>query len=289
MLHHKKVKILYDTLDFSLSVIRLFTLTHFKKTCRIKKNHERCILMGNGPSLIQSMEDNKESLHDVDIIAVNNMALSAEYVKYKPDVYILCDGSYWFEATLDPGKSFDSFKNDVIEFYQQLVDKTTWTLQLYIPYKAKKEAVIKEILSQNANIRLHYYNKTRFEGCKRINYFIYSKQWGMPRAQNILLASLMLLIYSQYKEIYLAGADSDWMKSIWVDEQNKVRLDDFHYYNTDGEKRILPTKMYEQCASFYITFKNYIDISAFAQIMNVKIINLNPLSFIDAFEKRKKL
>jgi hypothetical protein len=237
--------------------------------------------MGNGPSLIHTLEENEECLSSYDLIAVNDMAISTEYTKYKPSTYILCDPAYWF-------KNITEDNNKIVSFYQQLADKTDWSLQLYIPYEAKR-ATISELLSRNANIRLNYYNKTKFEGYKSINHFVYKRQWGMPRAQNVLHAALMLAIYSQYKEIYLVGVENDWMRNIWVDEQNRLRLDDYHYYNEHGEKRIFSVKIHEQCVALYITFKSYVDIEAYSKYCGAKVYNVTPLSFIDAFEKKNKL
>jgi hypothetical protein len=250
----------------------------------INRRHERCMIMGNGPSLICTLEQNEECLSSYDLIAVNDMAISSEYTKYKPSTYILCDPVYWFENITEKEK------NTIINFYKQLTDKTDWPLQLYIPYEAKRSTIINELLSQNVNIRLNYYNKIKFEGYKPINYFVYKRQWGMPRAQNILIAALMLAIYSQYKEIYLAGVENDWMRNLWVDEQNRLRLDDYHYYNNEhGEKRILPLKIHEQCAALYFAFKSYTDIEDYSKYRGAKIYNITPLSFIDAFEKINKL
>jgi hypothetical protein len=53
--------------------------------------------MGNGPSLLQSLDANKDILSACDLIVVNDMGLSPEYEKYKPGIYVLCDPAYWLD------------------------------------------------------------------------------------------------------------------------------------------------------------------------------------------------
>jgi hypothetical protein len=235
--------------------------------------------MGNGPSLTQSLNANRDKLSTYDLIAVNDMGLSEEYKKYKPGVYILCDPAYWYDTEDGP---------DIADrLYTKLIKDTDWDVQIYLPYEAEKTKSIKESLSVNKKIQVCYYNKTKVEGFRWFQYLMLKRQWGMFRAQNVIIAVLLLAIYFNYKQIYLMGADSDWMKNIWIDEQNRMRLKDTHFYGTDN--RILPVKMHEQCLSLYYAFKSYMDIENYSRHCGIKIYNLNPQSFIDAFEKKKKL
>jgi hypothetical protein len=238
--------------------------------------------MGNGPSLTESLKMNKENLSKVDLVAVNFFGISPEYTEYKPSIYILCDPAFWFDVPCE------EIKIKVRDFYVQIAKQTYWKLQLYLPYQALKEKEIATTLSHNPNISLCYFNKTKFEGFNFLNYRIYNKQWGMPKAINVIIAALMLTIYSGYKKIYIAGADSDSIKNLWVDKDNNLRLNDYHYYK-DSQKnieRILPNKIYEQCAFFYYQFKGYIDIENYAVYRKIKIYNTGENSFIDAFKKK---
>jgi Protein of unknown function DUF115. len=282
-MHDKRIQWIYNFGDFIFSIVRLLISTKFKKTKPIEKKYNQCLIMGNGPSLIESLEKNKEQLSELDIVAVNFMANSPEYLVYKPAIYILCDPAFWFETPSE------DTKKRISDFYKSLAEKTDWHLQLYLPYQAKKEKKIKIILSQNPHICLNYYNKTKVEGFSKFNHWTYHKQWGMPRAQNVLVAALMLAIYSGYKNIYLAGADNDWIKNIWVDEKNNVRLNDFHYYK-DTEKntsRMLSFKLHDTYTLFYFMFRSYTYIETYAVLKNVKIYNTGIKSFIDAFEKKE--
>ena len=164
-----------------------------------------------------------------------------------------------------------------------MLEKTNWPMQLYLPYQSKD--IVTKILASNRNISIHYFNKTKFEGFQWLKYKIYNNQWGMVRPQNILNVALMLTIYSGYQRIYLSGADNDWLRRLWVDEKNCLRSEDTHFYSNKEDKCDNSQKLHDVLASLYIVFKNYVDIEEYAKKKGVKIYNMNPLSFIDAFEK----
>jgi hypothetical protein len=138
-----------------------------------------------------------------------------------------------------------------------------YTLLIFHSYMAKNVTEIHEILSINANIQLFYYNKTKVGGFKWFQYMILKRQWGMFRAANVLIAALLLAIYSEYRQIYLMRADSDWMKNIWVDEQNRLRLRNTHFYEDSIQDCIIPVSMSHQCAALYYTFRSYEEINRY--------------------------
>ena len=274
-MYDKRIQWIYTFIDTMISIVRMVFESHFKKTKQIRRNHDKCLVLGNGPSLLSTMKKYENIRPDYDIIAVNQMALTDMFEKYRPDVYVIADPDYWKDKDCDESRSL----------IKALIEKTSWDLQFYMPYEANIPEIA-ERLQTNPNIKIAFYNKTTFYGIKKIAYYIYNQQWGMVRPQTVLNAVLMLSIYSKYKTIYLAGADTDWMKDIWVDEQNRLRIHDSHFYHEDQQDdRILPCNMTDQCISFYYIFKNYSDIEEYSKYKKAKIYNIYPLSFIDAFEK----
>lgn len=272
--------------DTFLSLIRVCCKTKFVRFKPITRQHDQCVIMGNGPSLIPSLQENKDRLPDCDLIAVNFFGLSPEYSEYKPSIYILCDPAFWLENISE------DLTEKVKRLYHTIVKTTIWDLQIFLPYNAKKQDIIEKILSQNTHIQIRYFNKTKFEGFDGFKYWIWNKQWGMPRTQNILIAALMLAINSKYNTIYLAGADNDWMKNLWVDEKNRIHRDDFHFYkdNDINTYRVLSEKIHECHLQAYYTFLSYFNIRKFIdQNHNIQVINLCSTSFIDSFDKKKMI
>jgi len=278
-MYDKRVQWIYSSIDTLLSFVRVLFSSHLKKTERIQKKQEKCILLGNGPSLLTTMQKYENMLSDYDLIAVNQMAITDTFEKYKPTVYVFVDPAYWYEKGHE-----DSF-HQADELFEALTKKTNWHLQLYMPYQANNRKVTDQ-LCKNSFIKIVFYNKTTFNGFRNISHFIFNRQWGMPQPRNVLISALMLLIHSKYKTIYLAGADTNWMKDIWVDECNKVRIHDSHFYQENNENdRFFPFSMPELSMVFFHIFNSYSVIEEYSKHNKIKIYNLYSRSFIDAFEK----
>lgn len=283
-LYEKHIQPFYTLLDTCFSVVRILSQSKFRKTSPMTREHDKCLILGNGPSLINTLENNKDRFNDYDLIAVNFFATSPEYVKYRPGKYVLCDPAFWSDSLSE------ELSPKVSQFYMTIAKVTEWPLELYLPYQAKKCDAIKEIFVNNTLVAIKYYNKTKFEGWGQNA--VYRKQWGMPRAQNVLNAALMLAVHSKYKQIYLAGADNDWIRNIWVDEENTVRINDTHFY--DYKEMMQHAKNFgmpidEAVLCFYFAFSTYKRICEFAKRNGVTIINTTPLSYIDVFEKNPQL
>jgi hypothetical protein len=240
--------------------------------------------MGNGPSLNNLLKENEDVLDNYDLIAVNFMGLQPEFIAYKPRIYVLCDPAFWLSPDVP-----EATREQVRAFYRHLVEHVSWNLQLYLPYLAKNVPEIHEILSRNTNIQLFYYNKTKVDGFKWFQYMMLKRQWGMFRAENVLIAALILCIYSQYKVIYLAGAENDWMRHLWVDKDNIINMNHGYYEKgKEGTDRMPAYKLHEICISLFFAFKGYMEIELYARSRGVKIYNTCEESYIDAFEKTDK-
>jgi hypothetical protein len=96
-----------------------------------------------------------------------------------------------------------------------------------------------------------------------------------------------------YKTIGMVGADHSWLADLSVNENNEALLRHVHYYATDGtqpmkvEDRIdRPRKLHEIIHKFYLSFKGYWQIKAYAKAKHVSIINASSISMIDAFDRK---
>lgn len=284
-MYDRRVSWLYQLVDTFLSIVRVLAHSRFiKPTPKFQRTKRQVIIMGNGPSLVETLEENRQYLSDFDLIVVNFMGLSQVFEKYKPKIYILSDPAFWFQGYTEEVNRLAA------ELYNLISAKVDWKLTLYIPYQAYKIKEVREIAIINNNITLSYYNKTKFEGCRFLRYYVYKMQWGMPRAQNVLISALMLSIHSEYDEVYLIGAENDFIKNIWVDDNNYLRTGLKHFYDdgkSDGSDVRKSQRLFEQLASLYYTFKSYWDIADYAARTNTVVFNATPTSYIDAFARRK--
>ena len=72
-----------------LTLIKVVLLSKFFiPKIKFRKNSEDCIILGNGPSLIETIEKNKTFLIDKDLFAVNFFARTNFYSVLKPKHYI---------------------------------------------------------------------------------------------------------------------------------------------------------------------------------------------------------
>lgn len=240
------------------------------------------VVMGNGPSLRKTIDDDLRWLVSKDLMAVNFAALSDEFFKLRPRYYILADGHF-----------FNNFHNDknVRRLWENL-GRTSWDMTLLVPSKFKHFA--KPLLMDARKVRTRYFNLTPVEGFGWLKKMFFSLGLGMPRPRNVLIPAIMEGIRLGYKKIFLCGADHTWTKTLDVDRENFVISIQPHFYedNEDEHKRVRETykglRLHDVLGSMTIAFRSYWEIADYAGKKKVEIINATPGSMIDAFPKRNR-
>jgi hypothetical protein len=246
-----------------------------------------CAVLGNGPSLKTSFEQHPDFFKQHALICVNNFAITPEFEKLKPQYYAMLDPAYWVDK---PNKMAE-------ECIMNLQKKTTWKLHLLLPAAAKNSKAFNELLRQNKNIEVNYYNYTVFKGFEKISHYFYRKNLAMPQSQNILVACLFLSINLGFKEIFLLGADHNWHENLHINENNQVCLKDVHFYENETQvnyrlfyKDDLKTetfKMHEIMSALGKTFYGYELMNRYAVSCGATIYNASEISFIDTFKRIK--
>lgn len=132
---------------------------------------------------------------------------------------------------------------------------------------------------------------TPVEGFAPVCHAAFSAGLGTPRPRNVLIPSIMCAIREGFGTIYIAGADHSWTKTLDVDEENRVVSLQPHFYeDNEHEKKRVVTEYHNYplhtiLKSLYTAFRSYFHIRDYAGSLGVKIINITPGSFIDAFER----
>lgn len=238
------------------------------------------VIMGNGPSLRETIDKHLDWLLLNDLMAVNFSAISPDFFKLRPKYYILADGHFFNSLDKD---------NNVRKLWESLA-KVSWGMTLLVP--AKFRHLIKPLLIHARDIRVRYYNLTPVEGFKWLSHNLYSWGLGMPRPRNVLIPALMEGIRLGYKKIYICGADHSWTKTLDVDDDNFVISIQPHFYedNDEEHKRVRETykglRLHDVLGSMSIAFKSYWEIGNYAKKKKVEIINATPGSMIDAFPRK---
>lgn len=284
-------KYLFLSFETFLSFARILIQSRFFNILKHAKTSEKpCLILGNGPSLNDTLAENSaEVLQSFDLMAVNAAAEQHTYTELKPNLYVLNAVSY-FQNDEDLSDFYISAKRSL---FKALLEKTTWNLLLIVPFRAKKSLEFQSILSQNKNLKACYFNQTPIEGLNFYSNLLFKMGLGMPRPHNVLIPGIMSAIGLGYKTIVLVGADHSWLKELSVNDKNEALLRHVHFYATDGSKPMKvedrierPRKLHEVVEKFYLSFKSYWEIRTYSQWRDVKIYNASTHSMIDAFERK---
>lgn len=235
------------------------------------------VILGNGPSLAQTIERNKTWLTDKSLMAVNFAANTPQWRALEPEYYILAD-PHFFIGDDDPNveKLWDSLR------------LASWRITLFVPVEYAKTA---ERKLSGGKVEVKKFNLTPVEGPQWISNRVYRRGLGMPRPRNVLIPAIMTAIREGFKTIYLCGADHSWTRTLSVDDDNRVVSIQPHFYeDNDAEHQRVSAvysgvKLHEMLQSLTIAFRSYFMIEAYAARSGVKILNATPESFIDAFPR----
>ncbi len=244
----------------------------------VAQPHESIIIMGNGPSLADTISDHRDILLSHPLLAVNFAANTPEFFFLKPCYYVLAD-PYFFNTTDNPN----------LKKLTDNISRIDWEMTLFLPASTRKA----NIKLGNSHVTVKYFNPVGIEGFKCLENFVFSKGLGMPRPRNVLIPSIMIAIALGYKNIYITGADHSWTRTLSVNENNEVVSIQPHFYKDDEkeESRVkteyLKYPLHQIIYSFYVAFKSYFTIERYARHRNVMIYNATPGSFIDAFERKQ--
>ncbi len=268
-----------------ISLLKIIILSKFN--IRLPKaENEVCIILGNGPSLKTSLQNNPLFFKKHSLVCVNSYCTTKEYTLLKPQYYVISDPSWWV-----------SDNKLMLDTLEDLRTKTTWDIQLFVPKIAAKSKRFTDLFASNKNIHLNYFNYTVFKGFPSIAHFFYTKNMAMPQSQNVLVASIFLSINIGFKKIFLVGADHTWHQNMLLDENNILCFKDLHFY--DGEEKITykpfkkgvhideTFKTHEIFTTLSKVFLGYFALKEYSKYKQCKIYNASEVTFIDAFERIK--
>lgn len=239
------------------------------------------IIMANGPSLNDTIDSSLSVLKAHDTMSVNFAPLAPVYREIRPKYHVLADPLFFAAG--------DDAPFNVKALYESLLG-IDWPLTLLVP--AKYANALNVRLSANPNLRILTFNFVGAEGFGPFLNFVYGHRLAMPRPRNVLIPALMNGIWLGYKDIYVVGADHSWMQTISVDSDNNVISVQPHFYKDDKreQQRVDSTyrgyRLHQIVHSFYVAFRSYHILQAFAKRRGITISNSTPSSFIDAFPRK---
>jgi len=270
-----------------LSLLKIIlTSSFFIKPPKVTETGKTCIILGNGPSLNKTLENDFEKLLSNDLMCVNQFADTEYYEKLKPEYYIIQAD----QLLLPKAVEYHDKVRKIL--FNNIAAKTTWKLILFLPVFADKSSFWKNIIKDNKNIHVCYYNPTPVEGLQGISHWLFKRNLGMPRPHNVLIPGIIQAINMGYSTVFITGADHSWHEEFLVDENNNFKFTDTHFFSVNNKPvpRITHTGthflIHEAFRKFYLTFLGYHILKEYAENENVNIYNASYKSYIDAFERK---
>lgn len=257
------------------SIVKIALSSHH---CRITVADapDNIIILGNGPSLADTIRDYPDVLAATPLLAVNFAANTPEFQRLRPRYYVLADPHF-----------FQAADNENVASLIDNINAADWEMTLFLPFEARKSAA--KIGSER--MKVEYYNAVGVEGFEWLENAAFHSGRGMPRPRNVLIPSIMIAMKLGFKKIYVAGADHSWTKTLSVNDRNEVVSIQPHFYK-DDEKEVrrirtdyLRYPLHQILYSFYVAFKSYFTIQRYAEHSGIMVLNVTPDSFIDAFPR----
>jgi hypothetical protein len=268
-----------------ISIFKIIIRTKFNLKLP-KAAAESCIILGNGPSLKQSLEKDLEMFKKSTLMCVNNFASSAEFTLLKPSYYVL----------LDPGFFIDKQRKDIVETFDILKNNVDWELTLFIPYIFRKDIDVNYLTNKRGKVKVNFYNYVVFKGFKSLGFKLFKNNFAMPKFYNVLGASIFLAINMGFKKIKITGADHSWFENIKINENNLLCRRDLHFYDI-GEQPLIPIhdpvsrktlRIGDFFEALHKTFDTYYLLNQYAATKSCIVYNISEFSYIDAFKRTEE-
>lgn len=274
------------------SILRIILKSHWRNILKsqFSNNKTACLILGNGPSLNTTIEKYRDELHKFDLIAVNNFATTDFFAILQPKYYII-NASILFLPDEELTPIYQNMKHSMLG---AIAEKTSWEMEMMVPFVAKKSTYFQQLIKNNPNIRPIYFNYESiegFDGCKNL---FFKLGLGTPRPHNVIIPAIMNCVYLNYKTIAIAGADHSWLKEITVSEDNIALVNQKHFYDENESKavpmadfQIRPRRLHEVLHKFMLSFQGYWEMKTYLEKRKVNVFNCSETSMIDAFERKK--
>lgn len=226
---------------FSIKVRRVL-----KRNNKLTKNHDRCFIILNGPSLKQT---DITKITNADTITVNFFYKSKDYMTFESDFHVVMDGAFFSPENFD---------------YLQSIIMGKKRTKLFVKSSAFG------LFEENDRVFALYSKKVQYG-----NYLSFDLEKNMTAAINVSITALQIALNFGYKEIYLVGADF----SEFIMKNGRVE----HFYSEDKTSEEVLRKG-DELRWFSLAYFHHYAIRKWADCNGVKIYNASPDSYLDAYE-----
>ena len=264
------------------SIIKVVVMSKVPSSPEKEENGKEIVIMGNGPSMRKTIDEERNWLESHNLMAVNFAAVTPDFFQLRPAYYLMADPVFFNSADVN---------NNVKTLWSNL-ENASWPITLLVPTKFSH--LVKPLIMNSNEIKLRTFNLTPIEGFGWLKKMLFKAGLGMPRPRNVLIPAIMESIRMGFSKIYICGADHNWLKTLEVDEDNSVVSVQPHFYKDNEEEKVRVKdaykglKLHNVLESMTIAFRSYWEIRAYADSRQVEVINITPGSMIDAFKRKER-
>lgn len=283
------------TLASLIKVVLKSKLLPYPKTTPDKS----LIIMGNGPSACTIISD-KYKYENNDFMCVNLFAAQNEFQILKPKYYLLLDDRF-FNIEIDqinnPEESQLVKNNPELLEIQSLINKSwrnimnaDWEIQLFLPQIFKSKPIVKHLVSKK--LKITFFNYTVVNGFEVFENLMFKLGLGSPQCQNVINTCVFQAINYGFQEIKIVGIESNLHQNLMIDNNNNLMMRDDHFYRVENEWIPVrdnsgnPVFLGDVFISLSKMLKSHKRIAKYAQFRNVRVYNITPNSFVDAYDKK---
>lgn len=257
------------------------------KTIDFNKHHDEVHVLGNGPSMKVDKKNLQQYASKGDFYCVNNFCDDELYTTLKPVCYFFLDKYFY---------SFDAHPDWVArreKTFKKINSVTDWDMQIFIPYFADENVLMKHIFRENVKIiKVNVVNSIvpmdQWRGR-----FLLSSGLFTPPDYNVLIYAIFFSVWAKYKKVNIWGADLSFHKDVDVDQTTNDLVIKTRHFNEEDKIEVLKKnprkiekwKMSELLEVSSITFKAHELINDFASLEKIEVVNRSHYSLIDAYRR----
>lgn len=256
---------------------------------KVEHKNNRMVVIGTGPSLNKTLELYMPQLLQSDCAMVNFSANTPLFEQLKPAYYVMMDPE-WINEQSEVAIPIKSC-------VKAIMNKTTWPMTLVLPSYFRSWWAIDEF-KKNSNITVLFDGGEWYPFPDDKLFPALEVNRVCPPTYTVMTYCVYMSLYWGYEETYLVGADTSFLKDMYVGQKDNVLYTiDSHYYDnakvapepTDPDfkghpfKRTMEQKLYE----LYMIFFEYNMLNRYAKWKGLKLYNASEFSMIDCLERKK--
>lgn len=164
--------------------------------------------------MVSDIENFKSSKIDT-FFSVNDSVTTDFFWDLRPKFHFLIDPFYFVNPD-----------NDRVIALRDGLLRADWDIKLVVPIHFKNKA-----MKIYKGVTMSYVPLNELRGRSILERAMFKHKFGMPRAQNVLIAALSYGIWSNCNTMYLFGASHDWTRFMVV-KRGELHLKAHHYFDS---------------------------------------------------------